>query len=161
MTLPELLERWVAPLKRRVMLMISRALVTAVSDKAGIQLVQVNLGHDEIISSVERVQNFGFSSHPNNDTEALVLFLAGNRDHPLVIAVDDSKSRLPVNKGDSVQYNSSGARVHCKGATIEINTGGILLPIDGVVTGQTIDSFTGVPIGTNLTNISSKVKAEF
>lgn len=156
MTLIDTLERWIAPLKRRVLLMIGKATLSAIKDTTGIQVVQVNLGHGEVIDDVERVQNFGFTSHPKPGAQAVVVFVGGNRDHPIVLAADDTRYRVKINPGDSAMYNSQGMQVRCKGGVIELGDGGVLLATDGVITGKSICPFTGLPHQ----DFSTKVRAK-
>lgn len=155
------LERWIAPLKRRVMLMIGRAIITVVKDTTGMQTVQVDLGHDEKIDSVECVQNFGFSSHPKSGAQAVVVFIGGNRDHPLVIAADDRNFRPSLSSGESAMYNAFNAIVKLKNGVIEINTAKAvpLLVKDGVLTGNTVSPVTGALFSAVPANVSQKVRA--
>jgi len=145
----EMVNKLMMPIKRGISVMIAKALITSVTDgNKTIQLVQVDLGNNQAASDIERVQNFGFSSHPKNLAQAIVLALAGNRDHMVVIAVDDSNFRPGVAKGDSVVYNSDDMRIELKGEEILLGKGEqTLVPLDGVMTGQAIDSLLGVPMG--------------
>lgn len=88
------LERLLAPLKRRVMLMVSRAVVGLVNDAPAMQELQVSLFAGETRGQVERFQNCGFTSAPHPGAEAAVVFVGGNRDHGLIVAVDDRRSRI-------------------------------------------------------------------
>src|SRR4030042_908352 len=117
------LMRIVAPIKTRIKMMISRAIVNLVDDSKAIQLVQISLLKDETKSGVERIQQFGFSSNPKKGAEAVVVFVNGNRDHALVIAVDYSRYRIKnLPEGASVQYDWDGNYIKLsKEDGIEIN----------------------------------------
>lgn len=117
------LMRIVAPIKTRIKMMISRAIVNLVDDTTAIQLLQISLLKDETKSGVERIQNFGFSSNPKKGAESVVVFVNGNRDHALVIAVDDSRYRIKnLPEGASVQYDWDGNYIKLsKENGIEIN----------------------------------------
>ena len=117
------LMRIVAPIKTRIKMMISRAIVNLVDDSKAIQLVQISLLKDETKSGVERIQQFGFSSNPRKGAESVVVFVNGNRDHALVIAVDDSRYRIKnLPEGASVQYDWDGNYIKLsKEDGIEIN----------------------------------------
>lgn len=115
--------RIIAPIKTRIKMMISRAIVNLVDDKTAIQLLQISILKDETKSGVERIQNFGFSSNPKKGAESVVVFVNGNRDHALVIAVDDSRYRIKnLPEGASVHYDWDGNYIKLsKEVGIEIN----------------------------------------
>lgn len=117
------LSRMIAPIKTRIKMMISRAIVNLVDDSTAIQLVQLSLMKDETKSNVERIQQFGFSSRPKKGAESVVVFVNGNRDHALVIAVDDSRYRIKnLPEGASIHYDWDGNYVKLsKEAGIEID----------------------------------------
>jgi len=119
-----------APIKRRVRLMISRAIVTAVNDAGGLQVVQVKLLADEVRDSVERVQNYGFTSFPLPGAEGVMVCVSGNRDHGLVISLDDRRHR-PKNlqPGESAQYDDLGQMVHLTRDGIYIRGAGLPITI--------------------------------
>ena len=101
--------RAISPLKQRVMLSISRAVVKLVNDAAKMQLVQVGLLAGEVKGSVERFQNYGFTSVPLPGAEAAVIFPGGNREHGIVIAIDDRRYRLKgLEKGEVALYDDLG-----------------------------------------------------
>lgn len=103
------LNRLLEPIRNRIRMVVSRALVTLVDDSTAIQLVQLSLMQGEAKNRVERVQNYGFTSHPLGDNESVVVFLNGNRDHGLVIAVDDSRYRLKdLPEGGVAVYDNDG-----------------------------------------------------
>lgn len=87
------LERAVAPLHRRIMLAIGRALLRGADDAGGAQLLQVTLLAGETRGGVERFQDYGFSSVPIAGAEAIVVSVGGNRDNPVAVVVADRRSR--------------------------------------------------------------------
>jgi len=97
------------PLRRRILLMIGRALITAISDESERQVVQLSLLKDEIKEDVERLQQYGFSSVPVEGAEALVAFIGGNKDHAVVISADNPSTRKKgLKAGDSCLYHKDG-----------------------------------------------------
>lgn len=120
----ESLNKWLAPLRRRVMLMVGRAVLCAVQDDAKIQRVQISLLEDELRDQVERIQQYGFTSHPHVGAECVAVFVGGNRDHGLVIAVDDKRYRLTaLQRGEVALYTDEGDKIHLKrDRNIEIET---------------------------------------
>ena len=149
-------------LQQKIILMISKAIITSVKDSGKIQLVQVNLGNDEIIDSVERVQQFGFSSFPVKDSEAIVLCIAGDREHPIVIGTDSGEHRPILISGETALYNAFNAIIKLKQNLIEINTlaGTPLLAKDGVLTGNTINPVTGSPFASVPSDVSQFVRVK-
>ena len=80
-------------LRRRVLLMIGRAVLTVVNDETPLQTVQVEGLPGEIIDGAERFQLYGITSHPLPGADALVLAVGGIRQHP-VILIDDRRHRV-------------------------------------------------------------------
>lgn len=107
--------RAIAPLKRRVMLSIARAVVKGIDDTTKMQLMQLSLLAGETHSKVERFQNYGFTSVPFEGAEACVVFPHGNREHGIIIAVDDRRYRMKaMEKGEVALYTDEGDYVHLK-----------------------------------------------
>lgn len=115
-------DRLLGPLKRRIMLMIGRSVVALVDDSLKMQGLQITLLADEVRDGAERFQNYGFTSHPHPGAEAIAACVAGNRDHVVVLAVDDRRYRLkPLEQGEVAIYTDEGDKVVLKrGGTIEV-----------------------------------------
>ena len=86
-------ERLIAPLRRRVLLMVSRGVVRLVDEAPARQRLQVEGYAGEILDGVERVQEYGFTSCPPLGADAVVLACGGMRQHPIVIAAEDASVR--------------------------------------------------------------------
>jgi len=111
------------PLRRRVRLMISRAVLSAISDGAGIQMVQVKLLDGEVRDGVERFQNYGQTSVPHAGAEGVMACVSGNRDHGIVIVMDDRRYRLKgLESGEVAMYDDLGQVVHLKRSGILVET---------------------------------------
>ena len=103
-------ERLSRPLRRRVMLMVGRAVLAVVDDGRRMQAVQVEGLAGEILDGAERMQNYGFTSHPHPGAEALLLAVGGMRQHPIVAAVDDRRHRpTGLAEGEVCLYTSEDA----------------------------------------------------
>lgn len=140
------LNRWFGPWRVRIMNMLRRAVVVSTSDNTPIQLMKVNLGNGDIQAKIERIQNFGLTSVPKANAQAVVLFVNGNRDNPIIVACDDGNFRVHVDEGEVAVYNAFGAVVKLAAdGTINLGDGSPLLATAGVVTGECIDPFTGAP----------------
>jgi phage gp45-like len=90
---PADLGKLLAPISRRIMLCIGRGVVRQADDAADLQRLQVSLLAEEDRDQVERFQPYGLSAVPVPGAEAVVVAIAGNRDHPVAIAVDDRRFR--------------------------------------------------------------------
>jgi len=102
-------------LRNRILLMVARGVVRAISDDGGLQRMQVALLADELREGVERLQNYGLSSHPHPGATAGVAFVGGNRDHGLVMAVDDPRYRPQgLAEGEVQVYASFGQFMHLR-----------------------------------------------
>ena len=86
-------ERLLWPLRRRVLLMIGRAVVRLVDNASQRQTVQVEGLAGELIDSTERFQEYGFSSVPPAESEAVLLAVGGMRQHVIVAAVEEKRVR--------------------------------------------------------------------
>lgn len=103
------LQRLLAPLKRRVQLMLSRGEARIVDDGPGLQRMQVSILADETMDGVERFQQFGFTSVPLSGAEVIAASLGGNRSHTVIIAVDDRRYRKRgLAPGEAAMHNHLG-----------------------------------------------------
>lgn len=148
-----LLESFIAPLKRKVMLMLGRAIITAIDDSKSIQEMKIELLAGETKEGVERMQNYGFTSHPHKDSEALCGFVGGNRSHGVIFVVDDRKYRLKnLEKGEVAIYTDEGDKLHFKrGNKLEITTNDVKINaakvdiggsgLEAVLNGETFQTF--------------------
>ena len=115
------INKMLAPLRTRIANMIARAVVSRVDDSKKIQIVQLSMG-DEVHDDIERVQNYGFTSVPQEGAEAAVIFVRRGRDHGLDVAVDDRRNRVKgLQAGEVAVYSDEGDKIVMKrGGTIEI-----------------------------------------
>lgn len=111
----EALSRFIAPLKRRVQMMVGRCILTAVDNSKDFQELQVEALADEVLDNVERFQNFGHVSYPPNKSQCIILSVGGNREHSVCIAVDSKDHRLAgLSVGESALYDQQGNYVWLK-----------------------------------------------
>lgn len=90
----------VAPLKRRVLTTVRRAIINTVNDALMAQAVQIGVNADEVHDNVERFGEYGLISWPNPNAEAIAVAIGGNSAHTVVIATEDRATRP---KGKLVQ----------------------------------------------------------
>src|SRR5262245_29016778 len=99
-------------LGRRVSMLVTRGRLALVDDAKKMQQLQIELLADETKDNVERFQQYGLTSHPLEGAEVLSVFLAGGRDHALVVAVDDRRHRLTkLEPGDVALYTDEKTRI--------------------------------------------------
>lgn len=122
MTLSDL-QRLLRPLGKQLANLVSRAVVSRVDDGTKFQTLQVKAGVDEVRDGLERFQQYGLTSVPAPDAEAVVLFVGGRRDVGYVVAVDDRRYRpTGLAEGEVALYNKAGALVVLKAdGSIEVN----------------------------------------
>lgn len=109
----EQLEKFIAPLKRRVLQSVARALIKTISDDKGLQKLQVELLADEVHSNVDRVQEYGFTSVPLPGAEGVFVSVGGSREHGVIIAIDDRRYRLKnLAPGEVALYTDEGDKIH-------------------------------------------------
>lgn len=118
------LDAFLAPMRRRISLMVSRAVIKLVNDQGAVQLNQLLLLKDEIRDDVERFQQYGFTSVPKPGAEALVCFVGGDRQHGVVVATEDRRFRIKnLQPGEVAIYTDEGDKIHFKrDRTIEVTT---------------------------------------
>lgn len=113
----EMIMTMIKPLQNRIMMTISRGVLEAVKDDNKLQLLKLSLLADEQRDNIERFQQYGFTSNPLPGAECIALFPGGNRDHGIVIAVDDRRFRLKALKsGEVALYTDEGDKIHFKRA---------------------------------------------
>lgn len=99
----------IAPLKRRVLLMVGRCVLKASYDDETLQLLQLTLLANEVRDKVERIQEYGFTSRPLAGAEGVCVFPGGDRSHGVVIATDDRRYRKNnLDEGDVALYSDLG-----------------------------------------------------
>lgn len=141
--------------------MISRAILSAVNDSAKMQLLQLQFTDTEFRGDAERFQNYGFTSVPQIGAEAAVVFVGGDRDHALVLAVDDRRYRLTgLQPGEVAIYTDQGDQIRIKrGGDIEI-TGASKISLNAPevdLTGTTDQVAKGSALNTAISNLGAAI----
>ncbi len=114
-----------APLARRLRLMIGRSTIVLTNDNKNLQELQVTILNDDVDDSIERFQEYGFTSRPKPGAEAIILCVGGSRAHAIAVAVDDRRYRLKsLAEGEVALYTDEGDYIHFKrGRVIEVMAG--------------------------------------
>lgn len=104
--------RTIKQVQQRVMMAIGRGVVRSISDDGKRQTVQVELLKDELRDGVERMQNYGLTSHPHPGGDAAVVFVSGNREQGIVLAFENRQYRVVgLQQGEVCLYDDLGNRV--------------------------------------------------
>lgn len=160
------------PLAMRLRAMVTRGTLAADADDGPkMQGVQFK-GQDGEVDDAERFQTYGFTARPKAGAEVLIVNVGADASHPVVLAVDDRRYRIKgLQSGEVCVYDDQGQRITLYRDRIEVEApkvvinstniylggAGPALPLDGLVHGSGIDSFTGVAYSV-LGNASAKVK---
>lgn len=118
----------------KLRLMVARGVVNLINDAGGLQRLQVEALDNEPLDDVERVQNFGLTSHPPRGSVPVLVAVAGSRDHMIAVAVDNEEYRpRGLKEGESAIYNAHGvlfmfdkdgnATLNCKNFIINASAG--------------------------------------
>lgn len=111
----EALRTFIGPLARRVANMIDRGVVQAVDDAKQAQLLQVKCSTGDVRDEVEHALPYGLTSRPPVNSEVVIAFIGGRREHGIALATFDRRVRL-VNlaSGEVAVYNDAGAKIVLK-----------------------------------------------
>lgn len=105
----EIVKNIVAPLARRVTLMISRCTLNLIDDSKPTQTAQTEFYDQEVHDDAEVWQHFGFTSVPPKGCEGIALCLGGERQTPFVIATENKGTRLNnLKEGEAAIYSNCG-----------------------------------------------------
>lgn len=109
-------------LQQQVNGLIARGKVLLADDSNGQQRVQIAIADALPLDGCEHFQPYGFTSVPPEGAEAIVIFVGGRRDHPLVIAVGDRRTRMKgMAAGEPAMYTDEGDYIIIRrGGAIEI-----------------------------------------
>lgn len=131
-------DRIVAPLRRRVLLMVGRAVAQVINDAGGVQVMQLTGLSGEILDQVERLQEYGFTAVPHSGAEAVLVAVGGNRSHSLVIAVEDRRYRLAgLAAGEVALYDDQGQKIVLHRDRIEVTAPTVIVKSDDIHLGDT------------------------
>ncbi len=168
-------KRMLEPIRVRIMMIVGRAVIEAVTDGKGIQLVKGSLLKGENRDGMERFQEYGFTGTPPPGCEAVVVFPGGNREHGIVVGMELRALRpKDIPEGGAAIYSTNGEEL--KTIVKVLPNGNIEIgkdTLEKIVAGETFKTFfnshkhignMGVATGGVITamtdaQLSSKVKA--
>lgn len=107
--LAQIFRRLIQPLEARIRGVVGRGTISKVDDSKKAQELQVRLLAGEVRSIVERLGNYGFTSHPPLGSEVVVVFPGGSREHGIAVGVENRPERLKnLPEGASAMYVLGG-----------------------------------------------------
>lgn len=162
------------PIKRRLQLMLARAIVELVDNDEGTMKLQITVLSGEVLDGIERFEEYGLSSYPKTNSEAFVAFLNGSRDQGIIIKVHDRRYRPnDLDEGDAclhtdqdnhrIWLKSNGKEIYIEGDKLELQIDGdvefsISGDINATVSGEAEISAEQVTLkGTTKLNLESDV----
>ena len=119
----------ISPMRNRLMNLISRAVLEAIDKSQDLQRYKLSLFANENRDGLEGFGHYGFTSNPLPGAECVVVFPGGNRDHGLVIAVENREFRLKnLKSGEVALYTDQGDKILFKrGNIIQVHSPNIEL----------------------------------
>ena len=169
------LKRLMAPLGRKVFLLLGRAILNAVNNSENTQKIQITALDGETISDMERFQEYGFETYPVSNSEVFAVFLNGNRDHGVALCVHDRRYRpKDLSEGDVALYTyrdkTVAHRIHLKsdgeieifGTDLNVTlTGDANITADGVVNlNGGSGNLTGVVCGRSICHFTGTIHGD-
>jgi phage baseplate assembly protein V len=104
---------------------LGRGRLTRVDDGGAVQLVQMQLSQSETRDKTPRVAEYGFSSNPPDGTDAVAVFLGGDRTNGVVIACGHQQYRMRgLASGEVCVSDNKGQSVYLSASGIVVNGGG-------------------------------------
>lgn len=104
----------------RTLNMIARGVLEKTDDTSGVQVLGLSILEGERKDNVEQFQNYGFTSSPTGEAEAIVVFPGGDRSAGVVVALDERGTRMTgLNPGEVAIYTNEGDSI-VLGVTNEI-----------------------------------------
>jgi phage baseplate assembly protein V len=113
-------------LYRRIMLMIGRGRIKISKDDGPTQSHQVRLGKFETFDDIPRLSEYGFNSMPPGESDAVLVFMGGNRMDGVIVATGNQTYRMRSLKPGEVSISDNlGQSVYLTQAGIIVNGGGL------------------------------------
>lgn len=119
------IRRLTAPLRRRLKLLVSRAVGRLVDPSTLLQTVQLELLRGELLDGVEHVEGYGRTAVPPAGWEGIAASLGGDRSHTVLLSAFHRQFRVRnLAEGEVALYTDEGDVIHFKrGQHIYIDAG--------------------------------------
>ena len=109
----KILVRALAPIWRRIQMLLSRGVITLMNSSTKLQSVQMHFLDDAVKDGLEYFEPYGFTATaPSNNREGLALFFDGDRGHGVVICIANRQYRLRgLQPGEVALYDDQGQKI--------------------------------------------------
>jgi phage baseplate assembly protein V len=115
MSLFQDVQRIIGSLRSKVFLLAGRGTLKTTDAAKNTAKVQGEFLKDEIISDIEKMEDYGFSSYPEEGAQIVAIFVDGNREQGLSIKTHDRRYRpTDLQPGEACMYHKSGSRITMK-----------------------------------------------
>lgn len=146
-------------LYRRVLLTIGVARINVVNDSVpNIQSAQIQLGADEIRDNTYRMAEFGFASNPPPGSDAVVVFIGGDRNNAMIVATGNQASRPHgLEPGETMIYDLQGKSIYFKAdgsIVVDVKSGPVVV---NNATEVTVNATTKVRLVTPLLEVTGDI----
>jgi phage baseplate assembly protein V len=129
--LMRIIKRYTQPMANRIAMLIGRCVLLATNDAQGIQKINGQVLAGEILDDIERFQNYGMTSVAPDNSEGVILFPLGNREHGICVSIDNRQFRLKnLAKGEVAIYTDEGDKIHFKRGNIIEVVGGSQVKVE-------------------------------
>lgn len=110
-------------LYRRVQMMLAPVKITATDDTGPVHRAQVRAMAPEQIDNVAVLQLYGVASHAMPGSDAMALFVSGDRSNAVIVATNNQGARMRnLKPGEVALYTDEGDYVKLsRGKIIEVN----------------------------------------
>lgn len=149
---------------RRVLNVMLPGRVKTVNDAGPVQTVQIDHGPQgadgslSVHDAMPRLAEFGFTSNPPADTDAVVVFVGGDRSNGVIVATGHKATRLGnLSGGDVAVYDARGAYVWFTPSGLVVDAAGGDLTVRNA--GNVSFSFSGAATFNGDVKINGKVTA--
>lgn len=102
--------------------MLARAILRRLVDTGSRQAAQLEVTKGELVDDVPRIQNYGLTGVPPvQGTDAIVVFLGGDREQGIIIAMENKQYRLAsLEAGEVALYDDLGNMVKLGRSKLEV-----------------------------------------
>lgn len=151
----QILER----LHHRLSMMIGRGRLQTGNDSGNVQLLQVRFNADEVYDNQPRLAEYGFTSMPPTDADAVVIFVGGERSNGVIIATGHQASRLKgLKPGEAALYDNLGQSIYLTRTGIVIDGAGLPITITNAPN-ISLDTSGNLSVSGNIADSTGKTLA--
>lgn len=124
MDIGEIVSRITSSIRKKIFLVVGRGELKSVNNSKNTARCQGEFLKDELISDIEKMEDYGFTSNPEAGSQIVAIFVDGNREQGLVIRSHDRRYRpTDLQPGEVCMYHKSGSRVLMKAdGSIEVDS---------------------------------------